>query len=51
MLIGMVRICVYIGRLIERCQAGLPQRDLEESIRDAVAWFIEHDYLEKKVAR
>lgn len=34
-----------------KTELDLPVRDLEESIRDAVAWFIEHDYLEEKVAR
>ena len=32
-------------------ELDLPKRDLEESIRDALLWFIEHGYLKKKVAR
>lgn len=34
-----------------KTELELPVRDLEASIRDAVAWFIEHGYLEEKVAR
>jgi dihydroflavonol-4-reductase len=34
-----------------KTELRLPVRDLEDSIRDAVAWFIEHGYLEEKVAR
>lgn len=34
-----------------RNELGLPVRDLEDSIRDALEWFIEHGYLEPGVVR